>query len=67
MSTEFRLYNVSDSELYCNQSAEIKKRLQPQIVEMAKKRGIKPTARYFKTYPSTVRRILKKYNTEDNK
>jgi len=34
---------------------------------MAKERGIKPTARYYKMYPSTVRNILKKYNQYEEK
>lgn len=61
MPTEFRLYNVSDSDLYCNKTKEEKKELEPKIVEMAKIRGIKPTARYFNTYPATVRRIVQKF------
>ncbi len=62
MSTEFRLYNVSDSDLYRNKSKEEKEKIQLEIIEMAKTRGIKPTARYFNTYPATVRRIIKKHN-----
>ena len=27
-------------------------------------RGIKPTARYFNTYPATVRRIIQKFEEE---
>ena len=32
-----------------------------EIVKMAPERGIKPTARYYKTYPSTVRNIMRIY------
>lgn len=61
MSTEFKLYNVSDEDLYKNKSSEEKTRMRMEMVVMAKERGIKPTARYFNTYPSTVRRIIKIY------
>lgn len=61
MSTEFRLYNVQEKDLYANKTKEERKILQKEMVKMAKERGIKPTARYFNTYPSTVRRYLKKY------
>lgn len=62
MSTEFKLYNVSDEDLYKNQPPEEKTRMRKEMVVMAKERGIKPTARYFNTYPSTVRRIIKIYD-----
>ncbi len=61
ISTEYKIYYSDESELYANKTKEEKEVLRPQIAEMAKLRGIKPTARYFKTYPSTVRNILKKY------
>lgn len=61
MSTEFKLYNVSDEDLYKNKSPEEKTRMRMEMVVMAKERGIKPTARYFNTYPSTVRRVIKIY------
>lgn len=32
------------------------------MIVMAKERKIKPTARYFNTYPATVRRIIRLYN-----
>ena len=66
MSTEFKLYNVEKKDLYVNKTKEEKEALHEDIVKMAKIRGIKPTARYFNTYPATVRRILKKYG-HDNK
>lgn len=66
MATEYKLYNVSKNELYGSQSKEDKKRMQLEIIEMAKIKGIKPTARYFKTYPNTVRSIIKRYE-EQNK
>lgn len=61
MSLEFKLYNVNDKDLYVNKSKEEKKLIKKDMVKMAIERGIKPTARYFNTYPSTVRRYLKKY------
>ena len=66
MSTEFRLYDVDDKDLYRNKTKEEKEALKPKIVEIAKVRGIKPTARYFNTYPSTVRQIIKKYEDKEN-
>ena len=61
MPTEYKIYYSDESELYVNKTKEEKERLRPLMVEMAKERGIKPTARYFKTYPSTVRNVLRKY------
>lgn len=61
MSTEFKLYNVEREELYANKTKEEKEILREDMVKMALERGIKPTARYFNTYPATVRRYLKKY------
>lgn len=61
MPTEYKIYYSDKSELYVNKTKEEKERLRPLMVEMAKERGIKPTARYFKTYPSTVRNVLRKY------
>ena len=60
MSTEFKLYNVKEEDLYVNKTKEEKMLLQQEMVVMAKERGIKPTARYFNTYPSTVRKYLRK-------
>lgn len=61
MSTEFKLYNVQEKDLYANKTKEEKEALRDDIIKMALERGIKPTARYFNTYPATVRRYLKKY------
>mgnify|MGYP004491415261 FL=1 len=61
MPTEYKIYYSDESELYVNKTKEEKERLRPLMVEMVKERGIKPTARYFKTYPSTVRNVLRKY------
>lgn len=61
MSTEFKLYNVEKKELYVNKTKAEKEDLRKDMVKMALERGIKPTARYFNTYPATVRRHLKKY------
>lgn len=62
MSTEFKLYNVDDEDLYRNKSPKEKFEIRKKMIVMAKKRGIKPTARYFNTYPATVRRIIRLYN-----
>ena len=62
MSTEFKLYNVDDEDLYRNKSPKEKFEIRKQMIVMAKERGIKPTARYFNTYPATVRRIIMLYN-----
>ena len=62
MSTEFKLYNVDDEDLYRNKSPKEKFEIRKQMIVMAKERGIKPTARYFNTYPATVRRIIRLYN-----
>lgn len=62
MSTEFKLYNVNDEDLYRNKSPKEKFEIRKQMIVMAKERGIKPTARYFNTYPAIVRRIIRLYN-----
>lgn len=67
LSTEFKLYNIDEEKLYKNLSQDKKEALRPQIVEMAKKRGIKPTARYFNTYPSTIRNIIRKMEKKNPK
>lgn len=67
MSTNFKLYNVEKQDLYQNKSKEEKEMLHDQIAKMAMERGIKPAARYFNTYPPTVRNHLKKYQEEQKK
>lgn len=61
MSTKFKLYNVEKKDLYVNKTREEKELIQEKMAKMALERGIKPTARYFNTYPPTVRKYLKKY------
>ncbi len=61
MATEFKLYNVKKEELYANKSKKEKEDLRYEMVMMALERGNKPTARYYNTYPSTVRRWVKIY------
>lgn len=61
MATEFQLYNVVPEELYDNQPLEKKWEIRYQMVMMALEKGNKPTARYFHTYPATVRRWVRKY------
>ena len=62
MPTEFRLYDVKDEDLYKNRSIEEKEKILFEMVQYAKKRGFKPAARKYNTYPSTVRRWAKKYD-----
>ena len=64
MSTEFKLYNVDEKDLYVNQTLEDKMIIRKKIVEEAKVRGVKPTARKYDTYPLTVRRWIKKFENE---
>lgn len=61
MSTEFRLYNVDDKDLYKNKTKEEKEEFLYEMVQAALDRGIKPAAREFNTYPATVRKWLNKY------
>ena len=61
MSTEFKLYTVDKNELYSSKSKTEKELILPEIVEYALKYGNKPAARYFNTYPSTVRKWVKIY------
>lgn len=64
MSTEFSLNGVPKSKLYDRQSLKKKYRLRYEMVMMALERGNKPAARYYHTYPSTVRRCVKRYPEE---
>ena len=61
MATEFTLDHVSKKDLYVNQSRADKEKLRYEMVQMALVKGNKPAARYYKTYPSTVRRWVKRY------
>lgn len=61
MATPFKLYHVAKEDLYVNQSPEDKEEIRFQMVKMALKEGYKPTARYFNTYPATVRRWVRRY------
>ena len=61
MPTEFRLYDVEEKDLYKNKSKEEKEKILLDMVEYALKYGNKPAARYYNTYPSTVRRWVSKY------
>ncbi len=61
MSTEFKLYTVDKNELYSSKSKTEKELILPEMVEYALKYGNKPAARYFNTYPSTVRKWVKIY------
>ncbi len=59
MATEFTLKGIPEEELYVNKTPSEKIKLRQEMIKMAQERGIKPTARYYKTYPSTVRRWVK--------
>lgn len=61
MSTNFKLYNVNKDELYVNKTKEEKEIIRYEMAKMALERGIKPTARYYNTYPATVRKYLRIY------
>lgn len=61
MSTEFKLYDVEEKDLYSKKSKEEKKELLYDMVMYALKYGNKPAARFYNTYPSTVRRWVNKY------
>lgn len=67
MPSEYKLYGVSKEEMYNSKSAEEKIKIRKEMVKMAKEKGIKPTARYYKTYPHTVRRWVKKFSEGENK
>ena len=66
MSTEFKLYNVKKEDMYSSKSIEEKNDIRRKMVEEAKIRGVKPTARKYNTYPTTVRRWIKRFE-ENNK
>ena len=61
MSTEFKLYEIDGENLYAKKSKEEKEKIRYEMVMMALERGNKPAARYYNTYPSTVRRWVKIY------
>lgn len=64
MSVEFKLYNVDEKDLYGNKSKEERENLLLEMVEYALKYGNKPAARYYNTYPATVRRWVNKYKID---
>lgn len=61
MSTEFKLYNVEEKDLYKNKSKEERQAILLEMVEYALKHGNKPAARYYNTCPKTVRRWVNIY------
>lgn len=62
--TEFKLYNIDESELYANKTDEEKEKIRYDMVMMALEKGIKPAARRYNTYPSTVRTWVKRYKEQ---
>lgn len=60
----FKLYNVEKSDMYANKPEDEKEKIRIEMVKMALDRGVKPSARYYKTYPSTVRKWLKIYKEQ---
>ncbi len=67
MATEFKLYNVNKEDMYVNKTKEEKEVIRKEMAKMALKIGIKPTARYYNTYPNTVRTWMNKYKAEIEK
>lgn len=67
MATEFKLYGVEKEDMYANKTKEEKENIRKEMARMAFKVGIKPTARYYNTYPNTVRNWLNKYRDEIEK
>ena len=51
-----------ESQLFRNKTIEEKEKILPELVEFALKYGVKPAARKYFTYPSTIRIWVKKYN-----
>jgi len=64
MSVEFKLYNVDEKDLYSNKSKDERENLLLEMVEYTLKYGNKPAARYYNTYPATVRRWVNKYKID---
>lgn len=67
MATTFTLCDVKEEDLYVNKTKEEKAVIRDKMVKMALERGIKPAARYYNTYPSTVRRWLRIYTEKNQK
>ncbi len=61
MSVEFKLYGVKKQDLYASKKKNERQEMLLEIVEYALKYGNKPAARYYNTYPSTVRKWVKIY------
>jgi len=61
MPTEFILYYEKEEDLFKNKTKEEKEKILPEMVEYAIRYGNKPAARKYCTYPSTVRKWVKKY------
>ena len=61
MATDFKLYGVEKEDLYAKKPKDEKEKLREEMVKMALERGIKPAARYYNTYPSTVRRWVNEH------
>lgn len=65
MSTPYRLYNVEKKDMYAYKPKEEKIKIRKEMALMALEKGVKPTARYYKTYPKTVRKWLRVYEEEN--
>lgn len=65
MPTKFKLYCVDEKDLYKNKTKVEKEKIIIEMVDYALKYGNKPAARYYNTYPSTVRRWVKKYKEKE--
>lgn len=61
MPTPYFLKYDNEDELYKNKTKEEKEKILPEMIEYALIHGNKPTARKYRTYPSTVRRWVRIY------
>ena len=64
MSTQYRLYNVEKKDMYASKPKAEKEKIRKEMAKMALEKGVKPTARYYNTYPQTVRKWVKVYKEQ---
>lgn len=61
MPTEFRLYGIEKENLYGHKTKKERESILYEMVQYALQNGIKPAARKYNTYPTTIRRWIQKY------
>lgn len=66
MPTEYILQYTDEKQLLKNKTKDEKEKILPELVQYAIKYGNKPAARKYFTYPSTVRRWVRKYKELDD-